>query len=161
MKAVTAQKRGSGDSIPSGKSGGSVSGVGTGGGKSEVETTHHLKDNAAGGALPDTQDGLDSATAAKHYTNEKAMEGTLELEHGMPSINAGDKITIRGVGPIFSGDWIVKTHTLKVGSDGCHSSLELTRNAAGNSSKSEPNRKFDPGKKQVSPKPLGASQKTK
>ncbi len=161
MKNVTPQKRGSGDSIPSGKPGGSISGVGTGGGKSEVDTKHVIKDNAVGGALPDTQDGLDTATAAKHYKNEKAMEGSLELEHGMPSINAGDKITIRGVGSIFSGDWIVKTHTLKVGSDGCHSSLELTRNAAGNSSKTEANKKFDSGKKQVSPKPLGASQKTK
>jgi hypothetical protein len=120
------------DSIPQPPKGGALSGVGTGGGKSEVETTHYLKDNEIGGALPDTQEGLDAASGAKHYRNEKAMEGSLTLVRGFPQINAGDKITILGVGPVFSGEWIVKTHTLKVSQDGCQSTLELTRNAVGN-----------------------------
>ncbi len=122
-----------GDSIPQAPKGGAISGVGTGGGKTEVETTHYLKDNEIGGALPDTQEGLDAASGAKHYKNEKAMEGSLTLVRGFPQINAGDKITVLGVGPVFSGEWIVKTHTLKVSQDGCQSTLELTRNAVGNS----------------------------
>ena len=61
------------------------------------------------------------------------MEGSLTLVRGFPQINAGDKITVLGVGPVFSGEWIVKTHTLKVSQDGCQSTLELTRNAVGNS----------------------------
>ena len=121
------------DAIPKAPKGGAISGVGTGGGKSEVETTHYLKDNEIGGALPDTQEGLDSASGAKHYKNEKAMEGSLTLVRGFPQINAGDKITIIGVGPVFSGEWIVKTHTLKVSQDGCQSTLDLTRNAVGKS----------------------------
>ena len=121
------------DAIPKAPKGGALSGVGTGGGKSKVDTTHYLKDNAHGGALPDTQEGLDAAAGAKHYQNEKAMEGSLTLVRGFPQINAGDKITILGVGPVFSGEWIVKTHTLKVSQDGCQSSLELTRNAVGKS----------------------------
>jgi hypothetical protein len=121
------------DAIPKAPKGGALSGVGTGGGKSEVETTHFLKDNEIGGALPDTQEGLDAASGAKHYKNEKAMEGSLTLVRGFPQINAGDKITILGVGPVFSGEWIVKTHTLKVLQDGCQSTLELTRNAVGKS----------------------------
>jgi len=123
----------SGDSIPQAPKGSAISGVGTGGGKTEVETTHYLKDNEIGGALPDTQEGLDAASGAKHYKNEKAMEGSLTLVRGFPQINAGDKITVLGVGPVFSGEWIVKTHTLKVSQDGCQSTLELTRNAVGNS----------------------------
>ena len=121
------------NAIPKAPKGGAISGVGTGGGKNEVETTHYLKDNEIGGALPDTQEGLDSASGAKHYKNEKAMEGSLTLVRGFPQINAGDKITILGVGPVFSGAWIVKTHALKVSQDGCQSTLELTRNAVGNS----------------------------
>ncbi len=121
------------DTIPKAPKGGALSGVGTGGGKNEVETTHYLKDNEIGGALPDTQEGLDAASGAKHYKNEKAMEGSLTLVRGFPQINAGDKVTILGVGPVFSGAWIVKTHTLKVSQDGCQSTLELTRNAVGNS----------------------------
>jgi len=121
------------DTIPQAPKGGAISGVGTGGGKTKVETTHFLKDNEIGGALPDTQEGLDAASGAKHYKNEKAMEGSLTLVRGFPQINAGDKITVLGVGPVFSGAWIVKTHTLKVSQDGCQSTLELTRNAVGNS----------------------------
>ncbi len=121
------------DTIPKAPRSGALSGVGTGGGKSEVETTHYLKDNEIGGALPDTQEGLDAASGAKHYKNEKAMEGTLTLVRGFPQINAGNKITILGVGPVFSGAWIVKTHTLKISQDGCQSTLTVTRNAVGNS----------------------------
>ena len=121
------------DTIPQAPKDGAISGVGTGGGKTEVETTHYLKDNEIGGALPDTQEGLDAASGAKHYKNEKAMEGSLTLVRGFPQINAGDKITVLGVGPVFSGEWILKTHTLKVSQDGCQSTLELTRNAVGNS----------------------------
>jgi len=121
------------DAIPGAPKGGAISGVGTGGGKNKVETTHYLKDNEVGGALPDTREGLDVAARAKHYRNEKAMEGTLTLVRGFPQINAGDKITILGVGPVFSGAWIVKTHTLSISREGCHSVLELTRNAVGKS----------------------------
>jgi len=119
------------DAIPSVDRGSSLSGVGTGGGKTELDTTHFLKDNEIGGAIPDTQEGIDAAVQAKHYQNEKAMEGSLTLVHGFPGLNAGDKITVIGVGPVFSGEWIIKTHTLKVSQDGCHSTLELTRNAVG------------------------------
>ncbi len=119
------------DAIPAAPKSGAISGVGTGGGKSEVETTHYLKDNEIGGALPDTQEGLDAASGAKHYRNEKAMEGSLTLVRGFPQINAGDKVAVLGVGSVFSGEWIVKTHTLKISRDGCHSELELTRNALG------------------------------
>lgn len=119
------------DSIPSTDRGGAISGVGTGGGKTGIDSTHILKDNEIGGALPDTQEGLDTAVQSKHYQNEKAMEGSLTLVRGFPSLNAGDKIAVTGVGPVFSGEWIIKTHTLKVSQDGCHSTLELTRNAVG------------------------------
>jgi len=119
------------DSISSADRGGAISGVGTGGGKTEVDSTHYLKDNGIGGALPDTKEGLDTAVKSKHYQNEKAMEGSLTLVCGFPSLNAGDKIAVTGVGPVFSGEWIIKTHTLKVSQDGCHSTLDLTRNAVG------------------------------
>ncbi len=132
MEPVNPQSVFDSDSIPSVDRGGSLSGVGTGGGKSELDTTHFLKDNEIGGALPDTQEGIDAAVQAKHYKNEKAMEGSLTLVHGFPGLNAGDKISVNGVGPVFSGEWIIKTHTLKVSQDGCHSTLELTRNAVGN-----------------------------
>lgn len=131
MEAVSAQINIDPDSIPSVERGGGLSGVGTGGGKTRLDTTHFLKDNEVGGALPDTQEGIDTAVRAKHYRNEKAMEGTLMLVHGFPGLNAGDKIAVIGVGPVFSGEWIVKTHTLKVSQEGCHSTLELTRNAVG------------------------------
>lgn len=132
MQPVAANHVPNTDAIPEAPRGAALSGVGTGGGKDGVETTHYLKDNGIGGALPDTQEGLDAASDAKHYKNEKAMEGSLTLVRGFPQINAGDKITVLGVGSVFSGDWIVKTHTLKVSQDGCHSTLELTRNAVGN-----------------------------
>ena len=143
------------DSIPQPPRGGALSGVGTGGGKSEVETTHFLKDNEIGGALPDTQEGLDTASGAKHYKNEKAMEGSLTLVRGFPQVNAGDKITILGVGPVFSGEWIVKTHTLKVSQDGCQSTLELTRNAVGKSGGgSETGGGFEPDRMKMENTPL-------
>ena len=144
------------DAIPKAPKGGAISGVGTGGGNNEVETTHYLKDNEIGGALPDTQEGLDSASGAKHYKNEKAMEGSLTLVRGFPQINAGDKITIIGVGPVFSGAWIVKTHTLKVSQDGCQSTLELTRNAVGTKQKGDQGimGSGDQGKEKVKIKPL-------
>ena len=119
------------DSIPSSERGGGISGVGTGGGKSELDSTHFLKDNEIGGALPDTQEGIDAAVQAKHYQNEKAMEGSITLVHGFPGLNAGDKISVTGVGSVFSGEWIIKTHTLKVSQDGCHNTLKLTRDAVG------------------------------
>ena len=143
------------DTIPKASKGGALSGVGTGGGKSKVETTHYLKDNAQGGALPDTQEGLDAASNAKHYQNEKAMEGSLTLVRGFPQINAGDKITILGVGPVFSGEWIAKTHSLKVSQDGCQSTLELSRNAVGKTGgESEPSVELDTDKKKTNSKPL-------
>jgi len=52
------------DAIPSVDRGGGLSGVGTGGGKTELDTTHFLKDNEIGGALPDTQEGIDAAVQA-------------------------------------------------------------------------------------------------
>lgn len=131
MEPVNVQSVFDSDSIPSAGRSNALSGMGTGGGKTELDTTHFMKDNEIGGALPDTQEGIDAAVQAKHYKNEKAMEGSLTLVHGFPGLNAGDKITVIGVGPVFSGEWIIKTHTLKVSQDGCHSTLELTRNAAG------------------------------
>ena len=136
MEPVDVQSVMDSDSIPSVDRGGALSGVGTGGGKTKLDTTHFLKDNEIGGALPDTQEGVDAAVQAKHYENEKAMEGSLTLVHGFPGLNAGDKITVNRVGPVFSGEWIIKTHTLKVSQDGCHSTLELTRNAVGDTGSS-------------------------
>ncbi|HOC94340.1 MAG TPA: hypothetical protein PKH33_18460, partial [bacterium] len=82
MRPVDLNRIDDADAIPAAPKSGAISGVGTGGGKSEVETTHYLKDNEIGGALPDTQEGLDSASGAKHYRNEKAMQGSLTLVRG-------------------------------------------------------------------------------
>ena len=122
---------GTGQVIPQKSTASPASGIGTGGGATTVDTSHVLKDAAQGGALPDTQEGLDAAVRAKHLDNEQAMTGSLVLAEAMPELSADQQVLLQGLGPVFSGVWTIQRHTLTVDGNGVTSTLDVTRNALG------------------------------
>ena len=99
-----------------------------------IDTTFIIKDRGEGGALPDDPDELQKAVNARRRINEKAIKGNVVLKHAVPDLVAGETIELKGLGPIFSGLYIVDKHTLILSaSRGLRSKFDLLRNAKGDS----------------------------
>jgi len=100
-------------------------------------TDFYVKDQGEGGAMPDTVEELDDTVENRRAINEKALEGKLNLKYAAPELLAGDTIVLKGLGPRFSGQYVIEKHTLTYSkSDGFKSALDLSRNAIGDTSSS-------------------------
>lgn len=98
-------------------------------------TKYFLKDQDEGGAMPDTVEEMSDALENRRGKNEKALEGKVDLKYAEPSLVAGETIILKGIGPRFSGLYVVEKHTLSYSkSGGLTSSLDLSRNAIGDTS---------------------------
>lgn len=98
-------------------------------------TKFFLKDQGEGGAMPDTIGEMGDAVENRRAINEKALEGKVDLKYAEPDLVAGDTVILKGLGPRFSGQYIVEKHSLSYSkSDGLKSSFDVSRNAIGDTS---------------------------
>jgi hypothetical protein len=98
-------------------------------------TKYYLKDQDEGGAMPDTAEELSDALENRRGINEKALEGKVTLKYAEPSLISGETIILKGLGPRFSGQYIIEKHTISYSKGGgLTSALDLSRNAIGDTS---------------------------
>ncbi len=98
------------------------------------DTTYYLRDAADGGALPDNAEEIQTVTAAKQRDNEKVVRATLNLAVCQPLLRGNSKIVVRGVGPRFSGTYLVEKAKHTISTQGALTTLDLSRNALGDDS---------------------------
>lgn len=98
----------------------------------QKDTKYIIKDRGEGGALPDNPEEMRNAVETRRRINEKALVGKVALKHAAPSVFAGDTLVLKGLGPLFSGQYVIEKHTieLSVGS-GLRSKFDVSRNAVG------------------------------
>jgi phage protein D len=78
------------------------------------------------------KDSYSSKNHAKHKAKKNAMKvltASLRMQ-GDPLVNAGEIITVEGVGKKFGGNWYVEKVVHKIDAGGFETTLELTKNGA-------------------------------
>lgn len=101
----------------------------------EKDTKFYIKDRGEGGAMPDTVAELDDAVETRRRINEKALEGKVNLKYAEPEVFSGDVVVLKGLGPRFSGQYVVEKHVLEWKTGSLFTSvLTVSRNAVGDTS---------------------------
>ncbi|MDF2615502.1 MAG: hypothetical protein K0Q47_157 [Sedimentibacter sp.] len=82
-----------------------------------------------------TDSDTSTSTNSKMSSSEKKWQEAEITCVGIPEIEAGKLVTIKGVGKRWSGNWYVKTVRHTLDSDGYRTVLECTRDASGKAAK--------------------------